>query len=45
MFDSEVPMNKEMAAKLAQECWIELTTENIHDAWDLELALGDWMSI
>jgi hypothetical protein len=32
-----------MAAKLAQECWIERTKENIFGAWDLEGALGDWI--
>jgi hypothetical protein len=43
VFDSKMPVNKEMAAKLTQECWIELTKENILGAWDLEGALGDWI--
>jgi hypothetical protein len=43
VFDSEVPVNKEMAAKLAHECWIELSKENILDARDLEGVLGDWI--
>jgi hypothetical protein len=43
MFDSQVPVNKEMAAQIAQEYWIELTKENILDAWDLEETLGDWL--
>jgi hypothetical protein len=41
VFDSKVPVNKEMAVKLAQECWIELTKENILNAWDFERTLGD----
>jgi hypothetical protein len=33
VFDSEALGNKEMVAKFARECWIELTMENIFDAW------------
>jgi hypothetical protein len=43
VFDSKVPANKKMAAELAQECWIDVTKENILDAWDLEGAVGDWI--
>jgi hypothetical protein len=31
--DGNHSMNKEAAAKLAHECWAELTVENIIDAW------------
>jgi hypothetical protein len=41
VFDSKAPVNKEIAAKCAQKCCIELTKENILDAWDLEGVLGD----
>jgi hypothetical protein len=30
------PVTKESAAKLASECWIELTRENIISAWAIE---------
>jgi hypothetical protein len=33
----------EWKQSLAQECWIELTKENLLDAWDLEEVLNNWI--